>query len=127
MICEASSFQLEDTSAFAPECAVLLNVEADHLDRHGDLDRYREAKLRIFANQRAGDVAVLPEDLDGELPIPSEELRLRGAHNLENARAAAIAAGAMGVPPQAVAEACALSRGFPTAWRRSRRSRVCCT
>ena len=34
VICQASSFQLEDTSAFAPECAVLLNVEPDHLDRH---------------------------------------------------------------------------------------------
>ncbi len=113
VICEASSFQLEDTSAFAPECAVLLNVEADHLDRHGDLARYREAKLRIFANQREGDVAVLPEDLHGELPIPPEELRLRGAHNLENARAAAIAAGAMGVPPHAVAEALRTFAGVP--------------
>ena len=39
VVCECSSFQLEDASEFAPECAVLLNVEPDHLDRHGDLDR----------------------------------------------------------------------------------------
>ena len=32
-------FQLEDTRAFAPECAVLLNVSEDHLDRHGDVER----------------------------------------------------------------------------------------
>jgi UDP-N-acetylmuramoylalanine--D-glutamate ligase len=110
VICEASSFQLEDTSAFAPECAVLLNVEADHLDRHGDLERYREAKMRIFANQRAGDVAVLPGDLEGELPVAREAIRLRGAHNLQNARAAAKAAEAMGVGPRAIAEAL---RTFP--------------
>jgi UDP-N-acetylmuramoylalanine--D-glutamate ligase len=60
VVCEASSFQLEDTLAFAPEAAVLLNVTPDHLDRHGTLAAYREAKLRIFAHQAAGDVAVIP-------------------------------------------------------------------
>src|SRR5215204_6650609 len=40
VVCEASSFQLEDTEAFAPEAAVLLNVAEDHLDRHGDLAAY---------------------------------------------------------------------------------------
>ena len=54
VVCECSSFQLEDSSAFAPECAVLLNLEPDHLDRHGDFERYREAKMRIFANQGPG-------------------------------------------------------------------------
>jgi UDP-N-acetylmuramoylalanine--D-glutamate ligase len=56
--CEASSFQLEDTEAFAPECGVLLNVTPDHLDRHVDLEDYLSAKLRIFANQGNDDVAV---------------------------------------------------------------------
>ena len=51
IVCEASSFQLEDTVAFAPECAVLLNVEPDHLDRHGTFEAYRDAKMRVFANQ----------------------------------------------------------------------------
>ena len=58
MVCEASSFQLEDTDAFAPECGVLLNIAPDHLDRHADLERYLEAKLRIFANQGDDDVCV---------------------------------------------------------------------
>jgi UDP-N-acetylmuramoylalanine--D-glutamate ligase len=56
--CECSSFQLEDAEAFAPECAVLLNVTPDHLDRHGDFEDYLRAKLRIFANQGNDDVAV---------------------------------------------------------------------
>jgi UDP-N-acetylmuramoylalanine--D-glutamate ligase len=56
--CECSSFQLEDSQAFSPECAVLLNVTPDHLDRHRDFDSYLGAKLRIFANQGNDDVAV---------------------------------------------------------------------
>ena len=118
VICEASSFQLEDAIAFAPEVAVLLNVEPDHLDRHGDLAAYRAAKERIFARQRPEDFAVAPADLvpagaaswvgfgpgtdcevfdgairfRGEPVLPVRELRLRGAHNLDNALAATAAA-----------------------------------
>jgi UDP-N-acetylmuramoylalanine--D-glutamate ligase len=62
VICEASSFQLEDTVAFAPECAVFLNLAPDHLDRHPDLESYLAAKLRIFANQRNDDIAVYNAD-----------------------------------------------------------------
>jgi UDP-N-acetylmuramoylalanine--D-glutamate ligase len=62
VICEASSFQLEDTSFFAPECAVFLNLAPDHLDRHRDLESYLAAKLRIFANQGNDDVAVYNAD-----------------------------------------------------------------
>ncbi len=65
VICEASSFQLEDTAAFAPECAVFLNFAPDHLDRHVDLDAYMAAKLRIFANQGNDDVAVYNADDPG--------------------------------------------------------------
>jgi UDP-N-acetylmuramoylalanine--D-glutamate ligase len=62
VICEASSFQLEDSVAFAPECAVFLNLAPDHLDRHVDLDSYLAAKLRVFANQGNDDVAVYNAD-----------------------------------------------------------------
>jgi UDP-N-acetylmuramoylalanine--D-glutamate ligase len=62
VVCECSSFQLEDTSFFAPECAVLLNLAPDHLDRHHDLESYLAAKLRIFANQGNDDVAVYNAD-----------------------------------------------------------------
>jgi UDP-N-acetylmuramoylalanine--D-glutamate ligase len=70
VVCEVSSFQAEDTVAFAPEAAVLLNLAPDHLDRHGTLERYRAAKLRVFAHQGNDDVAVAPvglgiEDLGG--------------------------------------------------------------
>ena len=70
VVCEVSSFQLEDTLAFAPEAAVLLNLTPDHLDRHGTFERYRTAKLEIFARQGNEDIAVAPlglgvEDLGG--------------------------------------------------------------
>jgi UDP-N-acetylmuramoylalanine--D-glutamate ligase len=59
VVCEASSFQLEDTISFAPEVALFLNFSADHLDRHRSVRAYLGAKLRIFANQGQSDVAVL--------------------------------------------------------------------
>jgi UDP-N-acetylmuramoylalanine--D-glutamate ligase len=62
VICEASSFQLEDTEFFAPECGMFLNVTPDHLDRHGSIEDYLGAKLRIFANQGNDDVAVFNGD-----------------------------------------------------------------
>jgi UDP-N-acetylmuramoylalanine--D-glutamate ligase len=62
VVCECSSFQLEDSVAFAPECAVFLNLAPDHLDRHADLDAYLAAKLRVFANQGNDDLAVYNAD-----------------------------------------------------------------
>jgi UDP-N-acetylmuramoylalanine--D-glutamate ligase len=66
VVCECSSFQLEDTVGFAPECAVFLNLAPDHLDRHRDLESYLAAKLRIFANQGNDDLAIYNAD-DPEL------------------------------------------------------------
>ena len=48
IVCELSSFQLEDVHTLACDVAVLLNLEPDHLDRHGTFDSYRAAKHRIF-------------------------------------------------------------------------------
>jgi UDP-N-acetylmuramoylalanine--D-glutamate ligase len=139
IVCETSSFQLEDTLAFAPEAAVLLNITPDHLDRHGTLEAYREAKLRIFVRQQAGDVAVLPAGQEvslapgvrgvcfgeageaecalregrlwwqGEPLLAADELRLRGAHNVQNALAAAAVCLARGLDRDAV---CAGLRSF---------------
>jgi UDP-N-acetylmuramoylalanine--D-glutamate ligase len=64
VVCETSSFQLEDTIAFAPETAVLLNLSPDHLDRHPSYEDYVAAKLRVFVNQGNDDVAVAPDDLE---------------------------------------------------------------
>jgi UDP-N-acetylmuramoylalanine--D-glutamate ligase len=146
VVCETSSFQLEDILAFAPEAAVLLNISADHLDRHGTMAAYREAKLRVFAHQGKGDLAVLGAGLhdvpiaagvrrvrcgaagrtggsplgadastaaecvvydghlwwEGQALLAVDELRLRGAHNLQNAMATAAVCLARGLHPDAV-------------------------
>jgi UDP-N-acetylmuramoylalanine--D-glutamate ligase len=175
VVCEASSFQLEDSLAFAPDAAVLLNLAPDHLDRHGTFDAYRDAKLRIFASQDPDALAVVPagfervgvarrvefasplaagadiarsasplaagadvatsasplaaaRDVHGSAPPRAapdlvvragrlvwrgkpfaavDEIRLRGAHNLENAMAAAAVTLARGIDPAAVRAALA--------------------
>jgi UDP-N-acetylmuramoylalanine--D-glutamate ligase len=121
IVCELSSFQLEDVHELRPRVAVLINLEPDHLDRHGSFEAYRDAKLRIFENQKAEDTAVVPRafgDVPGAGrrvefaaadPLPAEP-RLPGAHNRENAAAATAAARAAGVSDEAIAEAL---RSFP--------------
>jgi UDP-N-acetylmuramoylalanine--D-glutamate ligase len=55
---EASSFQLRFHRSFHPRVSVLLNLAPDHLDWHGSLRAYREAKRRIYALQGEGDTHV---------------------------------------------------------------------
>ncbi|MBN8868775.1 MAG: UDP-N-acetylmuramoyl-L-alanine--D-glutamate ligase [Solirubrobacterales bacterium] len=77
VVCECSSFQLEDSTEFSPEVAVFLNLGPDHLDRHGNLDSYREAKLKVFANQGDGDVAVLNVDDPAVATIETAAAQIR--------------------------------------------------
>jgi UDP-N-acetylmuramoylalanine--D-glutamate ligase len=121
VVCELSSFQLEDVETLEPRVAVLLNLEPDHLDRHGTFDSYRDAKLRIFERQTAEDVAVVPHgfgaipgaarrvEFRAEDPLPAEP-RIPGHHNRENAAAATAAARAAGIADDAIATAL---RSFP--------------
>ncbi len=62
LVVEISSFQLEAIEDFRPRFSVLLNITEDHLDRYPRFQDYIEAKVRIFANQNARDVAVLNRD-----------------------------------------------------------------
>jgi UDP-N-acetylmuramoylalanine--D-glutamate ligase len=144
VVCEASSFQLEDTVAFAPDAAVLLNLDSDHLDRHGTLAAYHAAKLQVFARQANEDVAVAPEGLGvedlggcarrvcfGDSPeaelslragtlwwddvplLRTDELALRGPHNVRNAMAAAAVALARGLDRDAVCAGLKTFAGVP--------------
>jgi UDP-N-acetylmuramoylalanine--D-glutamate ligase len=117
IVCEASSFQLEDTESFAPEAAALLNLSEDHLDRHTDYADYVSAKLRIFAHQTPEDVAILPQGLELEIGGQARQVRfgagpevelarhtlLPGEHNRQNAMAAAAVCLARGIDPEAIA------------------------
>ena len=133
VVCEASSFQLEDTVEFSPEAGALLNLSPDHLDRHPTYEDYVSAKLRMFARQGNDDIAVIPYDLgiediggcarrvtfgtepgaemaeraghlwwDEEPLIAAEKLALPGAHNRQNAMAAAALTLARGLDREAV-------------------------
>lgn len=51
-VLELSSFQLDLTTSLAPAVACILNITADHIDRHGSFDAYREAKARILPRAR---------------------------------------------------------------------------
>jgi UDP-N-acetylmuramoylalanine--D-glutamate ligase len=62
VVLELSSFQLDLAGYFRPDIGVLLNISPDHLDRHGSLDAYTAAKLRIFSGQGADDIAILGGD-----------------------------------------------------------------
>jgi UDP-N-acetylmuramoylalanine--D-glutamate ligase len=123
IVCELSSFQLEDIDQFRPRIAVLLNLEPDHLDRHGSFEAYREAKLRIFENQTGEDTAVVPRALGHDLvarrvefasddPLPAEP-SLRGAHNRENAAAATAAARVAGANDEQIARGLRGFQGVP--------------
>jgi len=116
IVCELSSFQLEDVHTLACDVAVLLNLEPDHLDRHGTFDAYRAAKLRIFERARA---KVVPRgfgiegiEFSADDPLPAEPL-IPGRHNRENAAAATAAARAAGVPDDAIADALRTFPGVP--------------
>jgi UDP-N-acetylmuramoylalanine--D-glutamate ligase len=124
VVCELSSFQLEDVETLRPRIAVLLNLEPDHLDRHGTFEWYADIKLRIFEQQTEDDTAVVPlgfgpipgtagrVEFSRDDPLPSEP-RIPGAHNRENAAAATAAARAAGIEDAAIAEALRTFPGVP--------------
>jgi UDP-N-acetylmuramoylalanine--D-glutamate ligase len=116
VVCELSSFQLEDIDSLGCDVAVLLNLEPDHVDRHGSFEAYRDAKLRIFERSR---VQIVPHGLglpgiefSGDDELPAEPL-IRGAHNRENAAAATAAARAAGIADEHIAAALLTFPGVP--------------
>ncbi|MBK1968489.1 MULTISPECIES: UDP-N-acetylmuramoyl-L-alanine--D-glutamate ligase [Brevundimonas] len=61
-VIEVSSYQLDLTTGFAPDVAILTNVSPDHLDRHGGMEGYVAAKRRIFQAQDAEALALVGVD-----------------------------------------------------------------
>lgn len=59
-VLELSSFQLETVTNLGAQVATVLNMSPDHLDRHGDMLGYHQAKHRIF--QGAKSVVINRED-----------------------------------------------------------------
>jgi UDP-N-acetylmuramoylalanine--D-glutamate ligase len=157
-VLEMSSYQLELVPTIVFDGAVLLNIAADHLDRHGGMDGYVAAKRTIFRRQtsprfavvgidddisasiyaelvQAGDQIVIPISGKGGVqggvyaqrgglwdarhgePVRIASLAdataLPGAHNAQNAAAAAAVALQIGVAPKTIAEALKSFPGLP--------------
>ncbi len=150
-VLEMSSYMLERIETIRFDVAAMLNLSADHLDRHGDMAGYVAVKRAVFARQAARDLAVVGVDdepstltaawlrtraartatvsglgfadawcaagvlRDSVGPIVAMESApaLPGAHNAQNAAAAATMVLALGVPREALAEAIARFPGLP--------------
>lgn len=81
-VLELSSYQLDLTRYFRPEVAVWLNLTPDHLDRHGDMEGYRRAKMRIFTNMDGGDTALVGVD-EPDMEAVTADLRKLGRPQLK--------------------------------------------
>jgi UDP-N-acetylmuramoyl-L-alanyl-D-glutamate--2,6-diaminopimelate ligase len=109
---------------------IFTNLSQDHLDFHGDMESYFQAKRRLFlAEPRPVAILNVGDEygrrLAHELPdaitfnaedasaLAGIELRLRGRFNVENALGAALAARALGVDDAAIARGISSVRGVP--------------
>jgi UDP-N-acetylmuramoylalanine--D-glutamate ligase len=129
-VLEMSSYMLERLASVRFDAAVMLNLSADHIDRHGDMAGYAAAKRAIFDRQQAGDLAVIgiddPSARDMAAWVGTRPVRmvrvsgsevplapgpaLPGAHNAQNAAAVTAVARFLGVSDDLIA---AGLRGYP--------------
>jgi len=148
-VLEMSSYMLERLETLRFDAAAMLNLSPDHIDRHGDMIGYAQAKAEIFARQAETDTAVIgiddelsrelaaitgparvvtvsgsgpadfgPDgtwlrDAAGRIADLSAARALPGAHNMQNAAAAAAMAAALGIARDAVARGIASYPGLP--------------
>ena len=59
LVCEVSSFQAEMTKNFKPFISVWTNFTPDHIDWHGGLENYFNAKAKLFLDKQAPEYAIL--------------------------------------------------------------------
>jgi UDP-N-acetylmuramoylalanine--D-glutamate ligase len=114
VVLELSSFMLEylRDMNWSPQVAVVTMLAVDHVDWHGSAEAYLDAKRLILKSQKSTDIAVLPEGMPSTSDLLNVtrgrvilfntsgrpfELRVPGAHNQFNCRAAWAAAQAMGI------------------------------
>ncbi|MGB4256242.1 MAG: UDP-N-acetylmuramoyl-L-alanine--D-glutamate ligase [Phycisphaerae bacterium] len=133
VVLELSSFQLEDLGAlrWSPPIAVITNIQPNHLDRHGTLEAYADAKMNLVRYQSADGVVFVHEGEDEvarrvtavgagarlrRVTFPQEfasHLRLPGRHNRDNAAAAIAVARALGVADELIKRGIEAFTGLP--------------
>ncbi len=130
---ELSSFQLEDLGRmrWSPQLALITNIQPNHLDRHGTLEAYADAKMNIVRYQSADDAVYISEDDEalaervravgaaGRLVRYDFDsgftnvLRLPGRHNRANAAGAVALARGLGIPDDQIRRGLAKFAGLP--------------
>lgn len=128
LVLEVSSFQAQCLNTFKPDVAVLLNFSPNHLDWHTDMREYLEAKLNLFARMDKSGLAVLPEEMRGELEDSDFTAaarvyfkakdrfmvdRLPGPHNRANMEAVFQAVSRFGVTERVMREAIETFTPYP--------------
>lgn len=133
VVLELSSFQLEDLGAlrWSPPIAVITNIQPNHLDRHGTLEAYADAKMNLVRYQSADGLVLVHEGEDEvarrvtavgagarlrRVTFPQEfasHLRLPGRHNRDNAAAAIAVARALGVADELIKRGIEAFTGLP--------------
>jgi UDP-N-acetylmuramoylalanine--D-glutamate ligase len=132
-VLEMSSYMLERLATVRFDAAIMLNLSADHIDRHGDMAGYAAAKRAIFDRQTADDLAVIGTDdpdsrdiaawlesrparvarISGFAPPLARGSALPGAHNAQNAAAATAAARFLGIADDVIADGLRSYPGLP--------------
>ena len=134
IVAEISSYQLETIDKFKPWISIILNIQPDHLERHGSMAEYIKQKARIFMNQTSDDYVIFNEDdtivkrmvknararvigfsknHPEIITIAPDQIKIPGRHNLENCLAAVQAAYLCGVAKKTAAEALKTFPGVP--------------
>ncbi len=119
-VLELSSYQLDDI-AYSPNIAVALNFFPEHMDYHGGIDNYYQAKKRIVSFQDSEDVfvynakdqklknwasaTVAQKKSFAEISLDGFESSLLGEHNQNNIRAAVTVAKEFGISDDAIKKA----------------------
>ncbi|WP_202401626.1 MULTISPECIES: UDP-N-acetylmuramoyl-L-alanine--D-glutamate ligase [unclassified Saccharibacter] len=130
-IIEMSSYMLERLENFHACCSIMLNLTPDHLERHGDMEGYAQAKAHVFDHMTKDDLAILGEDAPWNRTLrtslkarhiptlilnatealsPDEAPMLPGRHNAQNSAACRAAARFLGVDDAVIIDAI---RSFP--------------
>ena len=121
-VCELSSYQLMDLTV-SPHIAVVTSFFPDHLDYHGSLEAYKEAKKHIARFQKEGNVVFFAGNSEGareiamegkgkkvpfipkDAPVALSETKLIGEHNLSNIAGAFLVSQELKIPKEAAMEA----------------------
>ena len=128
-VCEFSSYQLDDIK-YSPHIAVVLDLFPEHMNYHGDIKNYYNAKKNIIAHVKTDDYFIYnpkfkelkfwTENLickaipfEQKIPIKDKDIPLIGLHNRENIKAAVTVAHLLDIKDDTIVEAVKKFKSLP--------------